>query len=247
MTEEERTYNLKIDISMYHKDGTFYPASLLKLSMNMIEEHLDALGMGEKSLMARLGIGWVILCNTVTLKRPLMPEDELTGRTWHSGGRLPLFRRDYEISDASGAKIACGATFSTLVDVSTHRICTDRDKLAEVSLPSGPTTVEADRLFRFPEGNGFTSSEEFTVRPSMLDGLGHVNNTRYGEFVWDAMTEEERRGFSLFSCISVWYLSELNAGDSVRIDKAVLPDGTLVFRGVSGEKTAFGMKFSARI
>lgn len=243
MNEADFEYKLKIDISMYDPNGIFYPSSYFKMVSNMVEDHLDGLGMGEKALMAGPGISWVLLSNHIVLSRPLTPEDKLTGRTWHSGGRAPLFRRDFRVTDADGQEVLRGAMFSTLLDVEKRRICTDREKLSGLVFAPGEQLIEADRLFRYRTEDGFEKADGFRVRSSMLDGIGHVNNTRYGEFVWDAMSAGERSRLSRLEKLSVWYLAELHDGDEIQIDRLLPDDGSMVFRGVCGGNTAFGMKF----
>lgn len=243
MNEREMAHSLKIDISMYDARGVFTPAALMKLTVNMIEEHLDTLGIGEKALMQQLGISWVLLNNYMEFSRPLSPDDRLTARTWHSGGHAPLYRRDYEITDGSGETVVRGATYSTLFDVEKRRICTDREKLSSVALNPGDQLVRVDRLFRYSDKDGFSGCDCFRVRPSMLDGIGHVNNTRYGEFVWDAMTAEERAAWARPASMGVWYLAELHEGEEVCVEKLLTGDGDLVFRGLSDGNTSFGMKF----
>ena len=88
--------------------------------------------------------------------------------------------------------------------------------------------------------------ERRRVRPSMTDGVGHVNNTKYGDFVYDAMTDEERGKLLDIRRIDVWFNYELREGDEFEIFKSVEDNGTLCFTGkrVGESKSSFDMKIS---
>ena len=113
MKELDIKHNILIDISMYDTRGVFVPSAYQRMIMAMIEEHLDVLKIGEKELMEKHGISWVLLSSSIELKRKMSPTDSVIGTTWHSGGRIPSFRRDFSFSDADGNVIAVGATIST--------------------------------------------------------------------------------------------------------------------------------------
>ena len=51
--------------------------------------------------------------------------------------------------------------------------------------------IESSPSFKMTES--LESVSEQIVRPSHVDCLGHVNNCRYGEFAYDAFTDEEQK------------------------------------------------------
>lgn len=247
MKEKEITHRLRIDISMYDQRGCFYISSYQKLVMNMIEEHLDEFGIGQKYLMENLGISWVLLYNCIELKKPLSPDMKLTAITWNSEIKAPVFRRDFAIYDeTNGEEIARGATLSTLFDHNERKVCTDREKIRSISLEEGEKICDIERRFR-PVCE-FCKADERIARPSMADGIGHVNNTRYGEFVYDAMSDEERRKLAFVRRIDNWFFSELVPGDEFCISRGNTDDDSdaVFFMGskVEDGKNTFAVKLS---
>ena len=99
MSEKNIIHKIPIDISMYNVNGDFTPSAYQRMIMSMIEEHLDMLNLGEKHLMEEYGISWVLLSTSIEFKRKINPTDKLVGITWHSGGRVPSFRRDFIFED----------------------------------------------------------------------------------------------------------------------------------------------------
>ena len=243
MKERQIAHPIHIDISMYNSDGNFTLSAYQRMIMSMIEEHLDILQIGEKYLMATYGISWVLLSTSIELKRKLLPTDKLVGRTWHAGGRVPSFRRDFVFEDENGEVVAVGATVSTLFEQETRRLCLDKEKLSVVNLESGEPVLDVlERRMRTDAE--FSLVENRMVRPSMTDGVGHVNNTKYGDLVYDAMSAEEREKLSGLKRMDVWFNYELREGESVAISKAESCD-ILYFTGKKADgKPSFDMKLS---
>ncbi len=245
MNEKSIKHPIHIDISMYNAEGVFTPSAYQRMIMNMIEEHLDALDMGEKYLMENHGISWVLLSCSIELKKQLLPTDKLTGTTWHSGGRIPSFRRDFCFSDENGEIVAIGATVSTLFESESRRICLNKDKLSVITVP--PQDYILEKLERRLKVNAeplFVESRR--VRPSMTDGVGHVNNTKYGDFVYDAMSEDERANMGRLSRLDVWFVSELREGDEFDVFKDSSTPGELAFVGRKSGDTKPAFEFRMR-
>ena len=120
----------------------------------------------------------------------------------------------------------------------------DRQTYALIDIEAGPQLIKADRLFRYSDKDSFVPSEKMRIRSSMLDGIGHVNNTRYGEIVWDAMTAEERSRLSAPRSMGAWYINELVEDDEVEVQTLHPDDTTDVYRCVCGGNTVFGLKFT---
>lgn len=231
MNEKDIKHNVLIDISMYNTVGAFVPSAYQRMIMSMIEEHLDILKIGEKELMEKHGISWVLLSSSIKIIKRFSPTDIITGTTWHSGGRIPSFRRDFVFNDRDGDLLAVGATVSTLFDHATRKLCLDRSKLSVIDLQSGEIALESlDR--KMQRCGDMISVESRKVRPSMTDGVGHVNNTKYADYVYDAMTLEERNRLSNLSGMDIWFNYELREGDVFTIYKSVLDDSTLCFSGI---------------
>ncbi len=245
MNEKDIKHNILIDISMYNTRGEFVPSAYQRMIMAMIEEHLDILQIGEKELMEKHGISWVLLSTSIELKRQLRPYDKLFGATWHAGGRIPSYRRDFTFTDENGEIVADGATISTLFDNVTRKLCLDRSKLAVVDLDAQPPVLDKiERKMKISSDSELIEVRK--VRPSMTDGVGHVNNTKYPDFVYDAMTDEERNCLGKIKRIDIWFNYELREGDSFSIYKFVSDDSELCFYGArAGEdRSAFDMKLT---
>ncbi len=237
---------MPIDVSMYDANGAFFPAAYLKAITNAVQEHLAVLEMDVPTLMQKHNVSWVLLSLSLELRRPLKPDDALYIRTWDAGQRIPLYRRDLAVYDAAddAEPVAVAATFSTVFDLTDRRICSDRAILESFAIPAGEKLLKASS--RYTGKVEFTALEQRTVRPSWQDGLGHVNNARYGEIVYDALTDAERLALRELRRLDIWYLAELRPGQRFEVQKATDADGALLVRGwlPEEEKPSFVMRLA---
>lgn len=242
INEKNMLHDIHIDISMYNAAGHLVPSAYQRMVINMIEEHLDAIEMGEKAFMENHGLSWILLYMALEIKRRIIPSMKLTARTWHSQTIPPYFRRDFEILDENGEQVCVGATLSALFFTADRRLCMDRAKIALADIGSGECLLDINRRFICKES--FELVEERKVRPSMIDGVGHVNNTHYGEFVYDAMTDEERARLDSLERLDVWFTSELTEGARFLVERATTGEDEVAYRGTiaSDKKTSFAMK-----
>lgn len=242
INERNMLHDIHIDISMYNAAGELVPSAYQRMVINMIEEHLDGIEMGEKAFMEKHGLSWILLYMALEIKRHISPTMKLTARTWHSQTIPPYFRRDFEILDEDGERVCVGATLSALFFTEERRLCMDRAKIALADIGSGECLLDINRRFICKES--FELVEERKVRPSMIDGVGHVNNTHYGEFVYDAMTDSERASLGSLDRLDVWFTSELTEGARFQIERASTGEDEVVYRGSTAPdgKMSFAMK-----
>ncbi len=245
--ESTLRYPVPIDVAMYDASGAFFPSAYLKIITAVVQEHLAVIEMDVPRLVQKYNVSWVLLSLSVELRRPLTPGDELFVRTWDSGQRVPLYRRDlavYSAADPEGEPVAVAATFSTVMDLVTRHICSDRAILDSFQIPAGPKLLKASS--RFASKAQFRPVENRTARPSWQDGLGHVNNVRYGEIVYDALSTAERAALKDLKRMDIWFLAELRPGQSFAVEKALEDDGALLVRGtlLLEQKPSFVMKLT---
>ena len=244
INETDFTYSVPIDFDMYDGSGALFPSAYQKMTSRVVEAHLPRVELDMPSLIKKHGVTWVLLALSVELRRPLSADDTLTARTWHAGSRGATFRRDICLQDAAGETAAVAATFSTVMDLASRRICMDRSILSRIDLPAGETLLEASAKFR--DKAEYTEIEKRIARPSWQDGNGHVHNVRYGEFVYDALDAEQRAALKGLRRMDIWFLSELLPGQEFSVQKAEPEDGSVLVKGVlpQEEKASFAMKLS---
>lgn len=243
-TEYERgfSYEVHADMTMCGPDGALTPQGWQKLVVEMIERHLENIGMGERELLERTGASWILLSTHVRPARTVRLGEHLVGRTWNAGVTPPIFRRDLIFYGADGEPAAVGATYSTLFSAADRRVCTDRALIEGLALPAGEKIADAPR--RAPRVDNAVTVEERVARPSMTDSMGHVNNTRYGEFVYDALSDDERACMSGVDAFDIWFYAELRAGDRFTVERAVSGRDVIVIGRHADGRASFVARLS---
>lgn len=227
--EKSLIYPIPLDTSMYNPSGAFYPAGYQKMVMRVLEEHLERIEMDVPRLIKQFGVSWVLLAMSLEIRRPLTAAEQLCAVTWHTGHSLPTFRREFVLKTEADEEVAAGTTFSALLDLKKRRICLDRNILSHFMLPDDETRIEASS--HFSTDAVFSEVETRRVRPSYIDGVGHVNNMRYGEFVYDALSEDERARIGALRRLDVWFMAELKPDVSFLMERAA-EENAVIVRGL---------------
>ncbi len=79
--EAEQRYPLLTDVSMYNSHGAFYPVSVQRMAVSMIETHLASRKIGASQLMNDFGISWVLVSFSAEICRPMQPDARFVGQT----------------------------------------------------------------------------------------------------------------------------------------------------------------------
>lgn len=228
MEEKQFVYPLDLGMAMFNGRGALKPFGYQALYMQMVEPHLKNIGMDEATVMDRFQVAWVLIAMTAEPLRPIRPGDTLHARTWNSTEKARLlFRREFCFYDEGETPVLRGATFSTLLDLKNRRVFTDRDTIAQFALPAGEMLLDAgDRLrMKTPET---APVETLTARPNWEDSVGHVNNFRYGDLVYDALTDEERAAMDRLRRLELYFVAETQPGDTLALHRVAAEDGTVV-------------------
>lgn len=247
MDEKQYSYPLELGIAMFNGDGALKPDAYQALYMQAVEPHLANIEMDEARLIRDYNVAWVLISMAVEVRRPVRPDDRLTAQTWNTTEKTRLlFRREMIVRDVAGETVFTVATFSALLDLSARRVCTDRELITKFSLPAGETMMLAsDRLrIKTPED---APVETLRVRPSWIDGVGHVNNLRYGEMAYDALSENQRAAIGDLKRLELYFVSETHLGEEILLHRVDDADSAVVTATVTGEKRpAFTAKLTFR-
>lgn len=242
INELDYSYKTYLDVSMFDASGAMKPDAYQRLCVGVVEKHLNVIELDVERLVEAYGVSWVLLGLAVEIKRPFKPGETITAQTMHTNRKGVAYRRDLILRDKNGEVVALAASFSSLIDIKTRRICMDKAVHDKIALPESEPLFEASSRFK-PELNDLCDVETLPVRPNWIDAVGHVNNARYGEFSYDALTSEKRSALKGLRRFEIYFTGELTLGDSVII-KSLESDSDAVVAGVrsSDEKMAFAAK-----
>lgn len=200
--------------------------------------HADQLGVGFKDLLER-NYYWVD--SRMKIKFFDIPgyRDEIIIRTWPKTIQQKLFFiRDFEIFSSSGKKLAAATSAWLIIDASTRRLVPTAS--ARLDLPSLPERQALDEPL---EKLGLNGSGEERMRLkasySMVDLQGHVNNSRYAEWISDCFPLDIYRSQRL-DWIQINYNHEILPGEQVSllVDQSLPDTNYFTVEGINRSRQA---------
>jgi len=172
------------------------PAAVFRHLSEAAAAHATQLGVGFEAMYAR-NLFWVHSRMRIRFRRFPRADEVVTLRTWPKDIlRRLLYIRDFEVLDAEGERIAAATSAWLIIDATTRRLVSP--KAVDLALPAASGRVgldePLDRLDLALEGE-----ERLRVRAgySVVDILGHVNNSRYVDWICDAFPIETFRDHRL--------------------------------------------------
>ncbi len=147
--------------------------------------HSRALGVGRDELLKRK-IVWVLSRLRLQMFRYPAPGETVTVRTWHKKARHRLYPRFFRITDERGEVIGQAASLWVLMDLETRQSVSQ--ELLPVQLPDNTDAPEPLSLSggeALPEGPETVLSSRAVYTD--LDPNGHVNNTKYADWLCNAL------------------------------------------------------------
>jgi len=220
---------------------------LLNLLQDIAWLHAEHLGWGYEDLIKRNTI-WVLVRQKLIMTRWPAWGEAVTIRTWPRGVAGALALRDFAIMTDEDKVGECTTSWLTLdwqtrrpqkIDPSTF-ILQDR--------PPG-LSFEAEKI---AVRNDLKPAAKFQVRYSDLDVNGHVNNTRYAQWILDAASADEIATLELVD-YEVNFLAETRIGDEIVLERGDIErpasgPAWCHFQGrrAADNKAVFAAKLSAR-
>lgn len=242
--EKEQLYELEIPVSDLNEGNNLKPYGYQKLFAQAADRHLEYLNLSVEQTM-QYGLAWALISLSLEVNHPIERVGKLFARTWYSQKKGPYFRREMEFLTPAGELAFQGVTYSVLLDLKKRSVFRGKTPPFSTAPPCEEYLMEASPSVKKHAGIETVPVEERLVRGSYLDCLGHVNNCRYGEFSYDALSEKEQKSFSKIKRMDFYFLSELRRGDRFVMEKGYGKDKEVFFKGENLTKgdTAFLTSF----
>ena len=209
--------------------------SILEAMQEAAGAHSKLLGCGREELLKNHTV-WVLSRCELHMERYPRSGEQITLRTFPMPVRRYFFPRYYLMTDARGELVGKAGSLWLLLDTRTRRMLAPGAVANlipdnhDLSIPMNlPATV--GQL----QGEEFVS--EYQPRYSDLDVNGHVNNTRYAEWLCNALGVDLMTRFEPESVI-LNYNSEILPDQRVVLHR-VLRDLEYRLSGYVGDKAAF--------
>lgn len=210
------------------------PWAVARLFQEVAGLHVSQAGLGFAQLIKQ-GRAWV-LSRTVYDVRRLPAEGEAVElKTWSRGTDGLFAFREFLLLDAAGRAAVASSTYWAVIDFETRRVLRLHDMMSVFDHhPDTATNHGALGHIRLPKDRPAELLGQFSVRPSMLDHTGHVNNAEYVRWIFDFLPAG-RLPAEPYS-LAIEYLQETHPDDTVSLEAADANAATFV--QISNNRTA---------
>ncbi len=195
---------------------------LLSLMQETAWSHASHLGHGFAETRAT-GESWVVARQRVEMEQWPDWGQEVVVRTWLRPPGAVLVTRDFEFL-VDGTSMGRASAHWLTIDHNTRRP-------TRIPFPDDPSYfrheghLDTDPM-KLPPRDDLQKQAEFRVRTSDLDMNGHVNNTRFSQWILDSLPQELHSRFHLRS-YQVNFLAEARPGDDIAVEGLPLHQLTL--------------------
>ena len=231
-SEKDHVYELLSTASYLNQYSQLKPYAYQVLFEQMAERHLFDLNLNVDTTMEH-GLAWALISMAIEVVNPIEKSMRLYGSTWFSQHKGPYFRRELIFKNAEGQVMFQGSTHSVLLDIEKRSVFRKKEVPFQMHEPTEIFLLEATPGFKMTAE--LTTAAERAVQPSQIDCLGHVNNCRYGEFIYDVFSEDEQRKLKDLKRMDINFISELRAGDHFTMKKAAT-ENQILFQGHNNTK-----------
>ena len=234
--------NFQITDNCVDRYGRLKLSTLLYFAQEVAGRHFDRIAMTYEQLMEK-GMFWAIIRQRVQITRLPQSGETIREETWPMPNTRVAFPRSVAGYDAEGRELFRVLSLWVLMDVNTRamilpgKICIALPGTVRGNELAAPGSLPAKTLL---------NHRSRTVCFTDLDRNGHMNNTKYLDWIADLLPSQFHESHSPAE-FTVCYMSEAREGQELTLSWEFDQDGcmNLDAHRLSGEKSE--RIFSARL
>ncbi len=243
-------------VSVYKKkyhvdygDADYYKNLKISALFNYFQDiasiHAENLGFGVEFLQKELGVTWVLVKILVKIERLPRLNEDIFLETWPLEPKKLEFERDFIVRDLEGNILVKAISSWIILDLANRELKKTDELPSRLSSYSSVRAIDG-RIGKVKGGQQRIEVYKKVIGYSDIDINGHLNNSKYIDYITDCFTLEKHGQYSVDS-IQVNYISEAFAGDSILLFKDIsqLSTGTIYVDGM--DETGSRSYFKANI
>ena len=187
----DKLFEMKYDLrtSDFDKFNHIKPSSVLDLFQDAAGRHAEEIGVGFEAMKERSYFWVLIKIRFQVVSQPSFQQKVIV-KTWPLAPNKFIYRREYSIENENGDKLIVGSSEWVVMHSERRRLVSTPD-LYPFFDGFYPVMNFEEKLDRVEDFEVNTSSYSVIPGFSELDVNNHVNNTKYANFVFDAINPEE--------------------------------------------------------
>ena len=234
--------NFQIEDNMVDRYGRMRTSQLLYIVQEMSGRHCSELALDYETLAGR-GLFWAVSRHRAQITRMPVRGETIRVETWPMPTTRVAFPRSVVAYDQAGQELFRAISLWVLMDLDTrHMILPGK---------SGITVAGTLRGNELAAPNGVISRElvqtrDRTVSFTDLDRNGHMNNTRYMDWMDDLFSSDFHAGRSLRE-LTICYNAEAVEGQKLHMRYGTTQEGCIQVEGIREAEENSARVFSARL
>lgn len=217
-------------------DVDFTKKMKLSSAFNYFQEiannHSFNLGIGISHISESFNVTWVLIKIRVDILRYPVWDEEIVVKTWPHIPKRYEFDRDFTISDMNGNIIAKCVSTWVLLDLTSRELRKSEVITADYHGFHTERAIDCTLgKIRLPEE--FEMVYKRMIGCSDIDMNGHLNNSKYVDFIMDCFSMEQLKK-NQASSLQVNYLNEALPGDTIIMYRHISPTekGRVYIKGI---------------
>ena len=183
----ERKYDLRTnDFDRYNR---VRPSSVLDLLQDVAGRHGEEIGVGLDVMQSKSYFWVLVKTKFKILKQPDFHQSVIV-KTWPLEPNRFIYRREYTIESEAGEKLIVASSDWMVVHSEKRTLVSARDLYVGIDEFCDESHF-GTKLGKIKDFDTETMPYSLTPSFSYIDANGHVNNTKYTEFVLDAINPDE--------------------------------------------------------
>lgn len=184
------TYTKKYTVPYYETDANGYMKlpSLFNVALQLSGEQSHSLGISDDWLKETYNYAWVVVEYEVSINRLPTFSEVITMSTFAKAYNKFFCYRDFVFYDASGAELLTIQSTFVLIDITSRKVAHVVDDI--VSL------YQSEKIAKIIRGHKYLAlpepvlEKDYHVRFNDIDQNGHVNNSKYFDWMTDVLGYE---------------------------------------------------------
>ena len=201
------------------------PSGILDCFQTVAGIHATVLGIGLKELLKK-NQAWVLMRVKYDVYKQVPKESKVVVKTWPLAVGMIDYDRDYLILDEEGNVLVKGSSKWVIMDSKNRKILrAPYNYPCECLKDRNYDSFERIRVL-FDETSNIIGT--YTVRNTEIDVLGHLNNIRYADIIFEFYPCELRN-------LQIDYIKETKLGETLTIKEKISDEFTIVGGFVENE------------
>ena len=226
------------DCDMY---GKWKPSAMLEAMQEIAIAHCEVLDLG-RSVTDAQGVVWVLSRCRVELSRLPRIGESYAMETYPLPPRHLFFPRAHVIRAADGEILGGAHGLWLLMDIESRKIVKDPYVAGRLPMEDQPAPVKLPGTVK-PLGAP-QAVTRIVPQFTEFDLNGHVNNTKYADWCWNALGFDGLKGREA-AWFEINYDREILPGEEIRAELCRQGE-ELSFCGHHGDQRCFGMRVGLR-